>query len=349
MQNTKEIKIGNIYIGSNHPIAIQSMTNTLTKDVLATVKQINDLEKIGCQIIRVAVLDINDALAIKEIKKQINIPLVADIHFDYKLAIAAIESGADKIRINPGNIGSSEKVKAVIDKAKEYNIPIRIGINSGSVEKNLIEKYGGKVTPEAMLESMTNHVKLIESFGYTNLVLSIKATSIDMTLKTNRLLKQNFNYPIHIGLTESGTPLTGAIRSSYALGVLLNEGIGDTIRVSLNGDPLNEIPVVKEILSMHNLFVKPTLICCPTCGRTAYNMVKIVNEIEPFLNTLNANIKVAIMGCAVNGPGEAREADIGIAGGIGEVLLFKKGEIVRKIKEENVIEEFKKEILELIK
>lgn len=347
MKNTKEIKIGNIYIGNNHPIAIQSMTNTLTKDVNATINQINNLEKIGCQIVRVAILDLDDALAIKEIKKHINVPLVADIHFDYHLAIAAIESGADKIRINPGNIGKAENVEKVVFKALEYNIPIRIGINSGSVEKELLEKYGGP-TPDAMLESITNHVKLLESFNFTNIVLSIKSTSIENTIKTNKLLKQHFNYPIHIGLTESGTVQAGAIRSSYALGVLLNEGIGDTIRVSLNGDPLNEIPVCKEILSMHGLYNKPTLICCPTCGRTQYNMVPIVNEIETFLNTLNSNITVAIMGCVVNGPGEAKHADIGIAGGIGEAVLFKHGVIVKKIKEENIIEELKKEILLLL-
>lgn len=347
MNNTKEIKIGNVFIGGNHPIAIQSMTNTLTSDVTSTTEQIIKLQNSGCMIVRVAVLDLNDAYAIKEIKKQINIPLVADIHFDYRLAIAAIEAGADKIRINPGNIGSFENVKKVVEKAKEYNIPIRIGINSGSVEKSLLEKYDGP-TPEAMLESMTNHVKLLESLDFYNIVLSIKSTSIENTIKTNELLSENFKYPIHIGLTESGTVLSGSIRSSYALGVLLNKGIGNTIRVSLNGDPVNEIPTCKEILSMHNLYTKPTLICCPTCGRTKYNMVPIVDEIEKFLNTINANITVAIMGCVVNGPGEAKHADIGIAGGINEAVLFKHGEIIRKIKEENIIEELKQEILNLI-
>jgi (E)-4-hydroxy-3-methylbut-2-enyl-diphosphate synthase len=343
MRNKKEIKIGNLTIGGNNQVIIQSMTNTRTKDTLATIKQINNLEKIGCMIVRVAVLDENDALAIKEIKKHINIPLVADIHFDYKLAILAIKSGADKIRINPGNIGSSDKVKMVVDVAKEYNIPIRIGINSGSIEKHLIEKYGGP-TPEAMLESITNHVKLLESYGFYNIVLSIKSTSIENTIKTNRLLQTNFNYPIHIGLTESGTVSSGSIRSSYALGVLLSEGIGDTIRVSLNGDPINEIPVCKEILSMHNLYKKPTLICCPTCGRTAYNMVPIVDAIEKYLETIDKEITVAIMGCVVNGPGEAKHATIGIAGGKGEAVLFKHGEIIRKIKEENIIDELINEI-----
>lgn len=343
MQNTKIIKIGNVKIGGTYPIAIQSMTNTKTKDILATVNQINKLTAIGCQIVRVAVVDMDDALAIKEIKKQIKIPLVADIHFDYRLAIASIEAGADKIRINPGNIGDKERIKAVVDKAKEYDIPIRIGINSGSLEKHLLKKYGG-VTAEALLESMINHVKLIEEMNFSNLVLSIKATSLETTIKTNQLLKEHFNYPLHIGLTESGTVKSGTIRSSYVLGSLISLGIGDTIRVSLNGDPLNEIPVAKEILSMFNLYDKPTLICCPTCGRTSYNMVPIVNEIESYLNTSHKKIKIAIMGCIVNGPGEAREADLGVAGGNKEAVIFKKGQIIKKIKEENIIEELKNEI-----
>ena len=347
MKNKKEIKIGNVIIGGNHPVAIQSMTNTPTKDINKTVKQILALENVGCMIVRVAILDEEDAISIKEIKKHINIPIVADIHFDYRLAIEAIKSGADKIRINPGNIGSFENVKKVVDVAKEYNIPIRIGINSGSVEKQLLEKYNGP-TPEAMLESITNHVRLLESLDFYNIVLSIKSTNIENTIKTNELLNEHFDYPIHIGLTESGTVLAGSIRSSYALGVLLNKGIGSTIRVSLNGDPVNEIPTCKEILSMHNLYTKPTLICCPTCGRTKYNMVSIVNEIEKFLNTINSNITVAIMGCVVNGPGEAKHADIGIAGGNNEAVLFKHGEIIRKIKEENIIEELKQEILNII-
>ncbi len=347
MKIKKEIKIGNLIIGGSNQIIIQSMTNTITKDIKNTVNQINKLEKAGCMLVRVAVLDEDDAFAIKEIKKQINIPLVADIHFDYKLAIKAIESGADKIRINPGNIGSFDNVKKVVEAATKHNIPIRIGINSGSIEKQLLEKYNGP-TPMAMLESITNHVKLLESLNFTNIVLSIKSTSINDTIITNRLLYNNFNYPIHIGLTESGTVLSGSIRSSYALGTLLNEGIGNTLRVSLNGDPINEIPVCKEILSMHNLYTKPTLICCPTCGRTKYNMVPIVNEIEEFLNTLNSNITVAIMGCVVNGPGEAKHADIGIAGGTKEAVLFKNGEIIRKIKEENIVIELKNEILNIL-
>lgn len=347
MKNTKEIKIGNIYIGSNHPVAIQSMTNTKTKDIVATVNQINNLVRNGAQIVRMTITDDEDAKAITKIKEQVNVPLVADIHFDYKLALKSIEAGINKIRINPGNIGSDDKVKEVVLACKRHNIPIRIGINSGSLEKHLYEKYGG-VTPEAMLESITRHVKLLESFDFYDIVLSVKATDIETTIKTNQLLSKNFNYPIHIGLTESGTVNSGTIRSSYTLGVLLNEGIGDTIRVSLTGDPVNELPVAKEILSMFNLYRKPTLISCPTCGRTAYNMESIVTEIENFLHTINESIKVAIMGCAVNGPGEAKDADIGIAGGNKEALLFKKGKIIRKIPEDKIIAELKEEILSLI-
>lgn len=347
MKNTKEIKVGNVIIGGNNPVVIQSMTNTPTKDVSATINQINELVNAGAKIIRMTIMDIEDAEAVKKIKAQTNVPLVGDIHFDYKLALKAIENGIDKIRINPGNIGSDEKVRAVVEACKERNIPIRIGINSGSLEKNLYQKYGG-VTPEAMLESISRHIKLLESMNFFDIVLSVKATDIQTTIKTNMLLSKNFKYPIHIGLTESGTVKSGTVRSSYALGVLLNENIGDTIRVSLTGDPVNEIPVAKEILSIFNLYKKPTLISCPTCGRTAYNMEPIVNEIETFLNSIDSNIKVAIMGCAVNGPGEAKDADIGIAGGINEALLFKKGEIIRKIPENEIISELKKEILDII-
>lgn len=348
MYSKNVVKIGNVYIGGNNKIAIQSMTNTKTKNIKATVNQILALENLGCDIIRVAVLDMEDALAIKEIVKQIHIPLVADIHFDYKLAIAAIEAGASKIRINPGNIGSNENVKMVVDKAKMYHIPIRIGINSGSLEKDILAKYG-KVTAQGLIESMERKVQLIESFDFHDLVLSIKATDIDMTIEVNKLLKEKFPYPIHIGLTESGTILSGSIRSSYALGVLLSNKIGDTIRVSLHGDPCNEIPTVKEILAMHHLYDKPTLICCPTCGRTNYNMEPLVKEIDLFLQTINKPIKVAIMGCVVNGPGEAREADIGVAGGDKVGLIFKKGEILRKVDEKDLATELKKEILLLTK
>ena len=347
MKNTKEIKVGNVIIGGNNPVIIQSMTNTPTKNIEATINQINELVKAGAKIVRMTVMDMEDAEAVKEIKAKTTVPLVADIHFDYKLALKAIENGIDKIRINPGNIGSDDRVKAIVDACKEKNIPIRIGINSGSLEKKLYQKYGG-VTPEAMLESISHHVELLESMDFYNIVLSVKATDIQTTIKTNYLLSKKFKYPIHIGLTESGTVKSGTVRSSYVLGVLLNDNIGDTIRVSLTGDPVNEIPVAKEILSMFGLYHKPTLISCPTCGRTAYNMEHIVNEIESFLNSLNSNIKVAIMGCAVNGPGEAKDADIGIAGGIGEALLFKKGEIIKKIPEDKILEELKNEIINII-
>lgn len=319
------------------------MTNTKTKDIDSTVRQINELKKAGAKIVRMTISDIEDANAIFEIKKQVNIPLVADIHFDYKLALLSIENGIDKIRINPGNIGSFENVKKIIEKAKEKNIPIRIGINSGSLEKHLYEKYNG-VTPEALFESIKNHIDLFESLEFYNIILSIKATDINICIETNRLLKKNYDYPIHIGLTESGTVNNGTIRSSYVLGTLLNEGIGDTIRVSLTGNPVNEIPVAKEILSMMGLYNKPTLISCPTCGRTNYNMEPIVKKIEEYLNTLNKNIKVAIMGCAVNGPGEAKDADIGVAGGNKEAILFKKGQIIKKIPEDKIVEELIKEI-----
>lgn len=343
----KEITISNVKIGGSNHLVIQSMTNTKTKDIKATITQINELTKIGCEIIRVAVVDIEDAKAIKEIKKQITIPIVADIHFDYKLAIEAIKSGADKIRINPGNIKDSNKIKQIVDLCKEKNIPIRIGINSGSIEQEFIDKYKGP-TVEAMLDSMDKAIKLMESFNFTNLVLSIKATSIEDTIKVNEELNKRYSYPIHIGLTEAGTVNSGTIRSSYVLGTLLKQKIGSTIRVSLHGNPLNEIRVAKEILNMFDLYPKPTLIVCPTCGRTDYNMTPIVNEIEDFIQTINKPIKIAIMGCIVNGPGEAKEADLGLAGGKGCAVLFKKGEIIKKINEENIPNILKDEIIKLI-
>ena len=345
---TKTIKVRNVLLGGNNPIVIQSMTNTKTKDVEATVKQINELELAGAQIVRMTIADEDDAKAIKEIISRTNVPLVADIHFNYKLALMAIDAGIDKIRINPGNIGSHENTKKVVLACKDKGIPIRIGINSGSLEKTLYDKYGG-VTPEALFESISNHIKLLESLDFYDIVLSIKATDIKTTIETNRLLSKHYNYPIHIGLTESGTITSGTIRSSYTLGVLLNNHIGNTIRVSLTGNPVNEIPVAKEILNMFGLYKKPTLISCPTCGRTNYNMEQIVNEMEKFLNTLNENIKVAIMGCVVNGPGEAKDADIGIAGGINEALLFKKGQIIKKIPQDDIVDTLKKEIINLIK
>lgn len=342
----KVIQIKDVLIGGNNSIKLQSMTNTKTSDIDATIKQIKELESIGCEIIRVAITSFEDAQAIKEIKKQIKIPIVADIHFDYMLAIESIKCGADKIRINPGNIGSNDKVKAVIDVAKEYNIPIRIGVNSGSVESSLLVKYGGP-TIDAMIESLDNHIKFFEQNNFTNIVLSIKTTNLYDTIKVNEILNDKYPYPLHVGLTEAGTITSGTIKSSFVLGTLLNNDIGDTIRVSLTGDPKNEIIVGKEILSMTNKLNKPTLISCPTCGRTEYNMIPIANKIEEYLNTINKNITVAVMGCVVNGPGEAKHADIGIAGGVKKAVLFKKGQIIKTIDENNIVEELIKEIEKL--
>ncbi len=348
-KQTKHIKIGNTYIGKDEPIAIQSMTNTKTKDVKATVKQIHELENVGCEIIRVAVFSEADALALKEIKNQINIPLVADIHFDYRLALIAIEAGVDKLRINPGNIGSVDRVQMVVIACKEKSIPIRIGVNAGSLEKDLLEKYPNDIA-SALVESAKRHVKILESLDFYDIVISLKASNINTTVKAYELASRTFPYPLHIGITEAGTKFSGTIKSSIGLGILLNQGIGDTLRVSLSTDPVEEIKVAKEILANFGLYKKPMLISCPTCGRLQYNMLNIVDEIEEFLDTLkNTSIKVAIMGCAVNGPGEARDADIGIAGGKNGALLFKKGEVVRRITEEDIVEELKKEILDMLK
>lgn len=341
------VSIGKIAIGGNNPIAIQSMTNTRTKDVEATVAQIKALEDVGCEIIRVAVLDQQDAFAIKEIKKHIGIPLVADIHFDYRLALAAIDAGVDKLRINPGNIGSIDRVKRVVEKCQEYKIPIRIGVNLGSLDQQIAKDYGRSA--EGLVESARKHIEILESLSFYNIVLSLKASDINTTIKAYELASQSFSYPLHIGITEAGTAFSGTIKSAIGLGILLNEGIGDTLRVSLATDPITEVKVAKEILASFNLYKKPQIIACPTCGRTQYQMFQIVNEIEEFLETLkNTNIKVAIMGCAVNGPGEAREADIGIAGGINEALLFKKGRVIRKIPQDQIIPELKQEILDFI-
>ena len=319
---TKEIRIGNILIGGSNNIAIQSMCNTKTKDTSSTIEQIQSLEKEGCNIVRVAVLDINDALAIKTIKENINIPLVADIHFDYKLALASIESGIDKLRINPGNIGSIDK------------IPL----------KGIVVRFN-----QALVESAKKHVQILESLDFYNTVISLKASDVQTTIEAYKLASNEFDYPLHIGVTEAGTSFAGTIKSSMGLGTLLYLGIGDTIRVSLSDDPVEEIKVAKEILSTFNYYKKPILTACPTCGRTQYNMLPILKEIEQYLNTLtNCDIKVAVMGCAVNGPGEAKDADIGIAGGINEVLLFKNGEIIRKIDEKNVVKELKEEINNII-
>lgn len=346
-KQTITIKVGNVLIGGDHHVSIQSMTNTKTKDIKKTIAQIKELELEGCEIVRVAVTDLDDANAIRDIKKEISIPIVADIHFDYKLALASINAGVDKIRINPGNIKDPNKIKQIVDACKDKNIPIRIGINSGSIEQEFIDKYNGP-TIEAMLASMDKAVKLIESFNFHNLVLSIKATNIDDTIRINEELSKKYNYPLHIGLTESGTILSGTIRSSYTLGTILSKGIGNTIRVSLHGDPVNEISVAKEILSIFGLYQKPTLIVCPTCGRTEYNISIIVEEIEKFIRNIQKPLKIAIMGCVVNGPGEAKEADIGIAGGKNSAVLFKKGQIIKKLKEDEIIDVLKKEIMNLI-
>ena len=343
--NTKVIQIGNRMIGGGNPVLIQSMTNTKTEDVEATVAQILALEKAGCDIVRSTVPTLEAARAIGEIKKQIHIPIVADIHFDYRMAIAAIENGADKIRINPGNIGSEERVQAVVDKAKEYGVPIRVGVNSGSLEKNLIEKYG-KVTAEGIVESALDKVHLIENMGYDNLVVSIKSSDVLMCAKAHEILAPQCKYPIHVGITEAGTVYSGNIKSALGLGIILNQGIGDTIRVSLTGDPVNEIATAKLILRTLGLRQGGIeVVSCPTCGRTNIDLIGLANQVENMVTEFDhLNLKVAVMGCVVNGPGEAREADIGIAGGKGEGLLIKKGEIIRKVPEEELLSVLREEL-----
>lgn len=342
---TKVVKIGDKVIGGGNPILIQSMTNTRTEDVEATVEQILRLEKAGCEIIRCTVPTLEAAEAIKEIKKQIHIPLVADIHFDYKMAIAAMENGADKIRINPGNIGDKEKVAAVVKVAKERNIPIRVGVNSGSLEKELVEKYHG-VTAEGIVESALDKVRIIEDLGYDNLVISIKSSDVMMCVKAHEILAQKTNYPLHVGITESGTVQSGNIKSAIGLGIILNQGIGDTIRVSLTGDPVEEIKSAKLILRTLGLRKGGIeVVSCPTCGRTRIDLIGLANQVEAMVADIPLDIKVAVMGCAVNGPGEAKEADIGIAGGVGEGLLIKKGEIVKKVPEEELLNTLREELL----
>lgn len=345
--NTKTIKIGNCCIGGGNPILIQSMTNTKTEDIDATVAQILRLEEAGCDIIRSTVPTLEAAKAIGEIKKQIHIPLVADIHFDYKLAIAAIENGADKIRINPGNIGGTEKVKAVVDAAKERNIPIRIGVNSGSLEKPILQKYG-KVTAEGIVESALDKVHMIEELGYDNLVISIKSSDVMMCIWAHELMAEQTKYPLHVGITESGTVYSGNIKSAVGLGVILYQGIGDTIRVSLTGDPVEEIRSAKLILQTLGLRQSGIkVVSCPTCGRTNIDLIGLANRVEQMVTKYDdLNLTVAVMGCVVNGPGEAREADLGIAGGNGEGLLIKKGEIVRKVPEEQLLSALEKELAE---
>ena len=343
--HTKEVQIGNVTIGGGNPIRIQSMTNTKTEDVEATVAQILALEKAGCEIIRCAVPNMDAAKAIGEIKKQIHIPLVADIHFDYKLAIAAIENGADKIRINPGNIGDEQRVRAVVEKAKEYGVPIRVGVNSGSLEKHLVEKCHG-VTAEGLVESALDKIQLIEEMGYNNLVVSIKSSDVMMCVKAHELIAKKCPYPLHVGITEAGTLLAGNIKSSVGLGLILGQGIGDTIRVSLTGSPLEEIKTAKIILKTLGLRTGGIeVVSCPTCGRTQIDLIGLANQVEEMVADIPLDIKVAVMGCVVNGPGEAKEADIGIAGGKGEGLLIKKGEIVKKVKEEELLETLRQELL----
>lgn len=347
-EETRSIKVGDLVIGGNNQVIIQSMTNTKTKDIEATVAQINQLAAAGCQLVRMAVFDKEDALAIKEIKKQVKLPLVADIHFDHRLALTAIESGIDKIRINPGNIGSKEKIEAVVNACKAKHTPIRIGVNGGSLEKDILQKYG-RPTPEAMVESAKRHVQILEELDFYDICISLKASSTLLTVEAYKLASQTFDYPLHLGVTESGTALGGTIKSSAGLGILLYEGIGNTIRVSLSDDPCQEIPVAKTLLKEFGLMSNvPTLVSCPTCGRIQYDLIPIAKEIEQFLNTIHADITVAIMGCAVNGPGEAKHADIAIAGGVKEGLLIKKGEIIRKVKQENMVDELKAEIIKMV-
>ena len=342
---TREIRIGNRVIGGSNPIAIQSMCNTKTENVTETVEQIHRLERAGCEIIRVAVPTMEAAKALREIKAQIAIPLVADIHFDYRLAIAAMENGADKIRINPGNIGSIDRIRAVVDTAKERNIPIRVGVNSGSLEKDLVEKYHG-VTAEGLVERALDKVRLIEDMGYENLVISIKSSDVLMCVRAHELIAKQTDCPLHVGITESGTITSGNIKSAIGLGLILYQGIGDTIRVSLTGDPVEEIRSAKLILKTLGLRKGGVeVVSCPTCGRTQIDLISLANRVEEMVSDIDLDIKVAVMGCVVNGPGEAREADIGIAGGIGEGLIIKRGEVYKKVPESELLDALRYELL----
>ncbi len=348
-EHTRVIRIGDRVIGGGNPVLIQSMTNTKTEDVEATVAQILALEQAGCEIIRCAVPTMEAAAALKEIKKQIHIPLVADIHFDYRLAIAAIENGADKIRINPGNIGSLDRIKAVVEKAKEHQIPIRVGVNSGSLEKELVEKYHG-VTAEGLVESALDKVRIIEELGYENLVISIKSSDVMMCAKAHELIAEKTDYPLHVGITEAGTLYSGNIKSAVGLGIILSQGIGDTIRVSLTGAPLEEVKSAKRILKTLGLRKGGIeVVSCPTCGRTEIDLIGLANQVETLVEKFPLDIKLAVMGCVVNGPGEAKEADLGIAGGKGVGLLIKNGQIVKKVPEENLLQVLREELQELSK
>ncbi len=347
--NTKKINVGNISIGGSSDVVIQSMTNTKTSDVLATINQILELEKAGCQLVRVTVNDMDAAKAIKAIKEQIHIPLVADIHFDYRLAIEAIENGIDKLRINPGNIGDDSKVEAVVKKAKEHGVPIRIGVNGGSLEKSILAKYGHP-TSEALVESAMYHISLLEKFDFTDIIVSIKASNVKTMTKAYKIISEKINYPLHLGVTEAGTTFSGTIKSSIGIGSLLLDDIGDTIRVSLTANPVEEIKVAKEILKVLDIRKEgPEFISCPTCGRTEIDLIGLANEVESEFSHLKNNIKIAVMGCVVNGPGEAKEADFGIAGGKGYAVIFKKGEIVKKVEESEILSELRKIINEELK
>ncbi|AWZ49822.1 4-hydroxy-3-methylbut-2-en-1-yl diphosphate synthase [Clostridiaceae bacterium 14S0207] len=341
---TREVRVGNIKIGGNNPIAVQSMTNTDTRDVKKTIEQIKSLEELKCDIIRCAVPDMEAAESIKDIINKVNIPVVADIHFDYRLALKVIENGISAVRINPGNIGSEDRIKAVLNAAKERQIPIRIGVNSGSVEKEILEKYGSP-TAEALVESALKHVKILEKHDFYDTVISIKSSDVYKTIEGYRLLSTKVDYPLHLGVTEAGTIFSGTIKSAIGIGTLLAEGIGDTIRVSLTGDVREEVKVGREMLkSLGYINEGIKFVSCPTCGRTQINLIKIAEEVEKRLASVNKNIKVAVMGCVVNGPGEAKDADIGIAGGNGEGLIFKKGVIIKKVKEADLVEELIKEV-----
>jgi len=348
-KETRSVKVGNIELGGNDIVTVQSMTTTKTKDIDETVKQIKALTVAGCDIVRVAVLDEIDATAIKEIQEQITIPLVADIHFDYRLALIAIENGVDAVRINPGNIGNDDKIRQVVEAAKAKKIPIRIGVNAGSLETHILEKYG-KATPEGMLESALYHIKILEDLAFYDIVISLKATDVDLAVKAYELAAKTIPYPLHLGITEAGTDFSGTIKSSIGLGILLNQGIGNTIRVSLSDDPVKEIKVSREILKNFGLMTNmPTLISCPTCGRIEYDMIPLAKRIEKYLENVHHDITVAVMGCAVNGPGEARAADVGIAGGRGQGILFKNGQIVRKVSESEMFDALVAEIEDFVK